>query len=171
MMPRCAVEQRDVGDVGLEHASGPARRPARAARARSSLPASCCDTVLIVASSAARFCDSANRRAFSIATVACSESPTRKSSSVSSNGLPPVRHTAIAPLTVLPAISGATISRSSLLLARCRRSGWRAGPRSVSLMNSARPLFDHAADDAVAGLDHRRPACASAMSPIATIAR
>ena len=45
---------------------------------------------------------SLKRRAFCSATAACSDSPTRKSSSCGSNGLPPVRHTAIAPCTASP---------------------------------------------------------------------
>ena len=106
---------------------------------RSSLPASSRDTVLTVSSSAARCCASAKRRAFSIATAAASDRPTRNSSSVSRNGRPALRQTAIAPFTVLPARSGATISRSSLswgVPAICTpRGSW-----SASLTNSARPL-------------------------------
>ncbi len=68
--------------------------------------------------------------------------------------MPPVRHTAITPLTVLPAMSGATIRRS--------RSAWSVpgiwiarGSAPVSLMNSARPVCNEAADDAFAHLDDR----------------
>ena len=93
-----------------------------------------------------------------MATVACSDRPTRNSSSLSPNGLPPVRQTAIAPLTVLPASSGATIRRS---FSSCSVPGiWIArGSASASLMNSARPLCDEAADDALADVDHRGLDC------------
>ena len=79
------VVQRDVGDVGPEHGADLLADEVEQL-GESSLPASCCDTVLMVASSAARRCASSNSRAFSIATVACSDRPTRNSSSVSSNG-------------------------------------------------------------------------------------
>ena len=65
---------------------------------RSSLPASSRDTVLTVSSSAARCCASAKSRAFSIATAAASDRPTRNSSSLVWNGLPagaPHRHRAL----------------------------------------------------------------------------
>ena len=55
---------------------------------------------------------SANSREFSKAIDAWRASPTRKSRSACTNGMPPVRHTAAAPVTRSRATSGATISRS-----------------------------------------------------------
>ncbi len=95
----------------------------------------------LLASLAASACERASRaswnsRAFSMATVACSESPDRNSSSASLKGSPPVRHTAIAPLTAVPASSGATISRS--FPCRLVPGIWIArGSACVSLMYSA----------------------------------
>ena len=82
---------------------------------------------------------SLKRRAFCSATAACSDSPTRNSSSCGSNGLPPVRHTAIAPCTWSKETSGTTIIRSS----RCGSVPGictARGSDCVSLMSSGCPL-------------------------------
>ena len=112
---------------------------------------------------------SSNRRAFCSATVAWRDRPTRNSSSRSSNGWPPLRHTAIAPSTWAPARSGTTISRSSArrgVPAICTARGSAA----VSLISCASPLCSRLpmmptpASITVALI-------ASAASPTATIAR
>ena len=104
----------------------------------SSLPASCCETVFTVSSAAARCCDSAKSRAFSIATVACSERSTRNSRSRSSNGTPAERHTQMTPRTTFPASSGATSNRSNSGVSV--PSTWIArGSVAASLIRPGRP--------------------------------
>ncbi len=99
----------------------------------------CSTSALAVCCSSAAWVSS-NSRALCSAIAACRDRPCRNARSRASKGLPPLRHTAVAPSTRRsPASSGTTISRSSLRVSvpgSCRARGSAA----ERLTNSAWPL-------------------------------
>ena len=119
-------------------------------------------------------CSSASRvslksRALCSAIVACRDKPTRNSSSRGSNGLPPMRQTAIAPCTLSFDSSGTTIRRSSspssvpeICIAR--------GSAAVLLIRSGRPVCSRLPIMPTPG-STTVALIFSAMSPRATLAR